>query len=457
MLGSIVTRKTYEKGKRIESGRLLYRFVVPAKLRAAYGQREVLVSLHTSDKEVARQRALGEAGKVAAKLRALKNGTALPEDDRVSIVVNVGREREVWENPEADVLLSLRNDAREQGETAKADRLDAALARAEGRFTVTELVEAWATAKLALGKSPRGVAGARVMVAGLVKVCGPALPASKVTDAHVSAWLRALETEPSAKTGRPRDPATVRTVYATVGAIFKWAAHPKRKHIAVSPFFPLDAEESVKVKHEHDKGFTDEELRAIFAHALYRAPILTPNGGTKGVKVSPAARYWLPVIGLWTGMRSNEIAGLRASDVKTAEGVTFFDVVEHEGRSLKNKSSRRRIPVHSALVKAGLLAYVDAVKASGADRLFDGLTSGNYSAAFGELRDSVGVKGKVFHSFRHGWKTAARRCGVEEQYSDAMTGHVNGSVGRTYGLAPLPKLAEQMERITFEGITLPTA
>ena len=40
----------------------------------------------------------------------------------------------------------------------------------------------------------------------------------------------------------------------------------------------------------------------------------------------------------------------------------------------------------------------------------------------------------VFHSFRHGFKDALRAAGVNEDVSDALTGHSGGnSVARGYG------------------------
>jgi len=57
--------------------------------------------------------------------------------------------------------------------------------------------------------------------------------------------------------------------------------------------------------------------------------------------------------------------------------------------------------------------------------------------------------GKTFHSFRHGWKDAARAV-MPEEHHDAITGHANGSVGRSYGRGvPLKVLAESMARISF--------
>jgi hypothetical protein len=51
---------------------------------------------------------------------------------------------------------------------------------------------------------------------------------------------------------------------------------------------------------------------------------------------------------------------------------------------------------------------------------------------------------------RHGWKDAARAV-ISEEHHDAITGHSNGSVGRSYGKGvPLKVLAESMARVTFD-------
>jgi hypothetical protein len=58
--------------------------------------------------------------------------------------------------------------------------------------------------------------------------------------------------------------------------------------------------------------------------------------------------------------------------------------------------------------------------------------------------------GKVFHSFRHGWKDAARAV-MPEDHHDSITGHSN-SVGRCYGRGvPLRVLAESMAKVRFAG------
>jgi integrase len=95
---------------------------------------------------------------------------------------------------------------------------------------------------------------------------------------------------------------------------------------------------------------------------------------------------------------------------------------------------------------------------AGAERLFSELrptSYGSLTAAFskywGKHARELGVtdKRKTFHSFRHGWKDAARAV-MPEEHHDAITGHANGSVGRSYGRGvPLKVLAESMAKISL--------
>jgi integrase len=71
--------------------------------------------------------------------------------------------------------------------------------------------------------------------------------------------------------------------------------------------------------------------------------------------------------------------------------------------------------------------------------------------------DAIGITDarKVFHSFRHTFKCACRRAGISEEVHDALTGHRNGSVGRSYGLGvPLTVLAEAMAKVGYPGLEL---
>jgi hypothetical protein len=63
-------------------------------------------------------------------------------------------------------------------------------------------------------------------------------------------------------------------------------------------------------------------------------------------------------------------------------------------------------------------------------------------------------KRKTFRSFRHGFKDAARAA-MSKEHHDAITGHANGSGGRTYGLGVLlPVLAQSMAKVKYAGLDL---
>jgi len=66
-------------------------------------------------------------------------------------------------------------------------------------------------------------------------------------------------------------------------------------------------------------------------------------------------------------------------------------------------------------------------------------------------------KPKVFHSFRHLFKHVARQCGIEEQVSDALSGHGSKKTeGRKYGGLSYPEepLFEGMKQFKIAGLDL---
>lgn len=84
----------------------------------------------------------------------------------------------------------------------------------------------------------------------------------------------------------------------------------------------------------------------------------------------------------------------------------------------------------------------------------DGTRTGNWSKWFGRyLRETVKIVDSrlVFHSFRHTFKNRCRQAGVPEDIHDALTGHVNNSVGRSYGgQYPLKPLVEAVKKIDIQ-------
>ena len=140
--------------------------------------------------------------------------------------------------------------------------------------------------------------------------------------------------------------------------------------------------------------------------------------------------------------------------------------------TLKTETSKRSTPLHSGLIEAGFLAYVQGLIAEhghGAP-LFPMVAPArkyrkrgdNASKIMGPwLRKVVGITDplKVFHSWRATLKTLARDHGIEEQYSDALSGHMNvamtadgrfkgtGSIGRRYGEYKMTTLSRELEKL----------
>jgi integrase len=129
-------------------------------------------------------------------------------------------------------------------------------------------------------------------------------------------------------------------------------------------------------------------------------------------------------------------------------------------------------PLHSALIEAGFLRYVDRRKASGQTWLFpdftpdkDGKFSSSWSKWWGRYaRDpakiGIGDRNKVFHSTRHAFRDACVENRVAEPLIDALLGHEGGGIGRqVYGQygkrPPLDILKEAIELVAYPGLRIP--
>ena len=203
-----------------------------------------------------------------------------------------------------------------------------------------------------------------------------------------------------------------------------------------------------------------EDLKVIFSSLVFRNGERPRGGGGEAAK-------WLPLIALFSGAREEEIGQALVSDVKKEDGIAYLDINtldRRAGKRVKNKSSRRKLPLHPELLRCGLLAYVEARRRNGDIRLFpalrpsvSGQVTGNWSKWWGRYTDSLGITDprKVFHSFRHTFKRACRMARIEEELHDALTGHTSASVGRRYGDGvPLEVLADAVAKVGYKGLDL---
>ena len=152
-------------------------------------------------------------------------------------------------------------------------------------------------------------------------------------------------------------------------------------------------------------------------------------------------RYWLPLIGRYTGARLEEICQLHVDDITNHQGIPCFRIDDrHDGQKLKNRSSRRIIPIHAKLLELGLLAYAESIGNADRSRLFPDLveTRGKLGHApskwFSRYKVGAGINDprKTFHSFRHAFIDEMREAGVQDSLLKRMVGHEDSSV--TFGV-----------------------
>ena len=215
-----------------------------------------------------------------------------------------------------------------------------------------------------------------------------------------------------------------------------------------------------RVKRPSRLPYDMTDLRAIFSQDTFLK-------GERPVAGGGEAAVWLPTLALYTGARLNELGTLTVGDVCERDGVRFLFI-----RDGKTTAARRKVPIHSELIRLGFLDYVKGRGSRPDAKLFPGIgTTGldeeatsPFSQWWGRYaRKVVPDTRKVFHSFRHTVKLTLRNAGVDKTLRDAVMGHDADDVAENYGLDEdgegyaLPALAEAIERISYPGLIIAIA
>lgn len=198
-----------------------------------------------------------------------------------------------------------------------------------------------------------------------------------------------------------------------------------------------------------DKQYSNEELRNVFALPLFTEGF-RPRSSVYGEAV-----YWLPLLAYYTGARAEELAQLYVRDVKKEQGIHYLHIIDDApDKTVKNKGSVRKIPLHEHLIDLGFVEYVQSQSPDG--RLFPKLKAsseryaGKVSLWLGKyFRENAGLREEVkaMHGLRHAWSTLARNAGIPKDVRSAITGHSSGDVSDTYGEYSLELLYEAVNKI----------
>jgi integrase len=252
-------------------------------------------------------------------------------------------------------------------------------------------------------------------------------------------------------------PATVIKHLSNLGGIFKWSAAqgfiPAGEGSNPCQGLAPSKKQAKKVAKER-RPFSDAELVQVFGSKDFiRERDKNP------------ARYWLPLLCLFTGARREEIGQLAVCDVQEEQGIPFIRINDDAKleQSLKNEGSRRRVPVHSSLVKLGFLDYVKKIKEGKHVRLFPTLTRGAngwsdpVGKAFGRLVTKVGLTDPALclHSLRHGTLTKLHSSGCPANIAQIIAGHSDGNVHGRYvhrELIDLKTLKDGLEKLRYDEV-----
>jgi len=265
----------------------------------------------------------------------------------------------------------------------------------------------------------------------------------------------------------PLEAQTINTKYLVVlGHFFGWCR--QCAHIDENPAAGIRVDQPKGSTEKRRHPFKLEYLKLLFQAPLYRGCESANYIYAPGKHLVRDHRYWLPILGLFTGARLGELCQLHLDDVKEVEGVWCIDITPEDGRRLKTKAARRTVPVHPELVRLGFIAHVESLRGGSQKRLFPevvegagGYVSENASKWFARfLRKTLGKEtteaaGLAFHSFRHTMKDALRVAGVHERVQDALLGHESGHVSGGYGdgYKP-PRLLEEIAKVGYAGLDL---
>lgn len=450
---------------------LYVRFLVPSDLRAVVGTRFLVRPLHLPAGDVARLVAAHLGLALSQAFDALREGRPVDIDEILRRARSGGRIQELTikglelpngtriaeaeiNTPEDEAMMrrlfgSLPNPGPEVAPDAPVSRPAGSAGLRLGAAIQTHLADL-ERARL----DDKTITDSRHALRILEGVVGGDTPVSAITPEHVREFYDLVSYWPSNGSRRhPYKDLPVREVVALakaneepLPAARTLIKHEQRlkvffgslidgKHLSSSPQAGVRGFEAPD---EEDTGepFTDDELKIIFGRAFVPWAEKYPH------------RWFGVALGLYSGARVAEVGQLLVEDIETVDGVPGFFVRKKSkkkskqaqpAKKIKNKASRRFVPLAKPVLAAGFLDYVAEVRAAGHERLFPNLPNST-GRGFGRglsrqfstyiKQQGITTEGQGFHGFRHTFASKLDEAGVSEAAIAAITGHsrAGGSV-----------------------------
>ena len=222
---------------------------------------------------------------------------------------------------------------------------------------------------------------------------------------------------------------------------------------------------SVKKQPHTRQPFTADELRKIFKPETYLKWTIHFSHPYRKDRVSNhLPYYWVFLLGIFSGMRTNEMCQLRLIDIKKQKNIWFIFVEDTEETKVKTENAIRKVPLHPQLIDLGFIDYMTAQKKSKRGRLFwelsedrDGFASHvsrHYNQRF---LPAVGVwkkYTKVLYCTRHTFINKLYSEMVDENVIKVLVGHEKEFTMKHYGGDPFTpeRLLEEISKVSYSGI-----
>ena len=247
-------------------------------------------------------------------------------------------------------------------------------------------------------------------------------------------------------------------------ALFGWAVD--ERWIDHNPFTKLRVVEEVAPEDKRD-AFTPEQLATVFGSAPWSTGDTAPSG--------KPSLYWAPLIALYHGLRIGEPCGMLTEEITERDGLPVMNIKPNDLRPLKNRQTKRFVPIHPELIRLGFLEYVEERRRAGDVQLFpeaqrdaNGHYGDHVTDWFARLLKSRGLQGQginsgnlTLHSLRHTFEDALRDAGIDETLEGkTLAGRKRGSdpTAAAYGNGRnMAQLAEKLALITHPTVAIPKA
>lgn len=330
----------------------------------------------------------------------------------------------------------------------------------------------------------------------LEKVMPEGMPFSKITVEHVTSldgWFDLLPTT-IGKSPRDRDPNTTfemirdralerldngelsaDQIGLSINTSNKHWQNFARMHKHLRSMVPTVEEVCVakfitpedRNSREAQTAYTLDQGRAIFHLPPWTGCASLNERLKAGTQIIHDALFFVLMLVWYTGARREEICKLKLDDIFTDGDVAYLFIRPTDTGRIKCKSSKRKIPLHSELLRLGFLRYVEAMKAVGETLLFPEMyPSGSTKRKIGDvfykiwwiyLRPFVPdlKRGQAMHAARHTVSDALKQAGIDLEARNDVLGHSQKALGEgasTYSepvaLKKMKEMVEEVPKVT---------